>query len=194
MEIAKVFNLYFFSGIVLNLLCNYATLPLWYSKDVMTDPQQGTVTLRDIQESDLDTFFAQQQDPEANFMAAFTAENPADENAFTIKWAKILGDESLIKQTILHGSRIAGHIIKFEQFGEPEITYWLGKEYWGKGIASRALALFLEWVEERPIFARAAKDNLASLRVLNKNGFTIIGEQFCRCDLKLECSFCKYGQ
>jgi RimJ/RimL family protein N-acetyltransferase len=142
----------------------------------MTDPDQGSVTLRDILLADLDTFFVQQQDPQANYMAAFTAENPADQNAFTIKWAMILGDESFIKQTILYDQQVAGHIIRFEQFGEPEITYWLGREFWGKGVATRALALFLELVEERPLFARVVKDNIASLRVLQKNGFTIIGE------------------
>jgi RimJ/RimL family protein N-acetyltransferase len=142
----------------------------------MADIDQGTVTLRNILLTDLNTFFVQQQDPEAYYMAAFTAENPADENAFIIKWAMILGDESFIKQTILYGQQIAGHIIRFEQFGEPEITYWIGRKFWGKGVATRALALFLEIVQERPLFARVVKDNIASLRVLQKNGFTIIGE------------------
>jgi RimJ/RimL family protein N-acetyltransferase len=142
----------------------------------MSDPEQGSVTLRDILLPDLDIFFVQQQDPEANYMAAFTAENPADENAFIIKWAMILGDESFIKQTILYDKRVAGHIVRFEQLGEPEISYWIGREFWGKGIATRALALFLRLAEERPLFARVVKDNIASLRVLQKNGFTIIGE------------------
>jgi RimJ/RimL family protein N-acetyltransferase len=139
-------------------------------------PLQEMVTLRDILESDLDTFFAQQQDPGANYMAAFTAEHPADENAFTIKWAKILGDDTFVKRTILYGSYIAGHITRFEQHGKPEITYWLGREFWGQGIASRALELFLELVQDRPLYARTAKDNIASLRVLQKNGFIISGE------------------
>ena len=108
--------------------------------------------------------------------AGFTAENPADENAFTIKWAKILGDETIVKRTILCDGRVAGHIVKFEQFGEPEISYWIGKAYWGRGVATHALALFLEVVQERPLYARVAKDNIASTRVLQKNGFTIIGE------------------
>ena len=136
----------------------------------------GAIELRDILEQDLEIIFSQQQDPQANYMAAFTAENPADENAFTIKWAKILGNGTFVKRAILYDGRVAGHIVKFEQFGEPEISYWIGKEYWGRGVATRALALFLEVVQERPLFARAAKDNAASIRVLQKNGFTIIGE------------------
>jgi RimJ/RimL family protein N-acetyltransferase len=140
------------------------------------NPTIEKVSLRDIQESDLDTFFAQQQDTEANYMAAFTTEHPADENAFTIKWAKMLGGHTFINQTILYDSQIAGHISRFEQHGQGEITYWLGREYWGKGVATRALALFLEMIKERPLYARAAKDNIASLRVLQKNGFVITGE------------------
>jgi len=140
------------------------------------NPTIEKVSLRDIQESDLDTFFAQQQDTEANYMAAFTTEHPADENAFTIKWAKMLGGHTFINQTILYDSQIAGHISRFEQYGQGEITYWLGREYWGKGVATRALTLFLEMIKERPLYARAAKDNIASLRVLQKNGFVITGE------------------
>jgi RimJ/RimL family protein N-acetyltransferase len=137
---------------------------------------EARVTLRDVLESDLDTFFIQQQDPQANYMAAFTSEHPADVNAFTIKWAKILGDKTFVKQTILYDSRIAGHIIRFQQHGQPEITYWLGREYWGKGVATRALGLFLKLVTERPMYARVAQDNIASLHVLQKNGFIITGE------------------
>jgi RimJ/RimL family protein N-acetyltransferase len=61
-------------------------------------------------------------------------------------------------------------------FGEPEISYWLGKDYWGKGVATAALSAFLDHVEMRPLYARVAKDNLASQRVLEKCGFTVDGE------------------
>ena len=57
-----------------------------------------------------------------------------------------------------------------------EVGYWIGQEFWGKGIATQALRLFLEKVALRPMYARAAKDNLASIRVLQKCGFTICGE------------------
>jgi RimJ/RimL family protein N-acetyltransferase len=66
-------------------------------------------------------------------------------------------------------------VIKFQQFGNPGIGYWIGRKFWGKGVATGALSLFLQEVAERPLFARAAKDNIASLRVLQKNGFLICG-------------------
>jgi RimJ/RimL family protein N-acetyltransferase len=67
---------------------------------------------------------------------------------------------------------VAGYVLVHSWFGNPEITYWLGREYWGKGIATRALGQFLAQVVTRPLYGRAAKDNIASIRVMEKCGFT----------------------
>jgi len=134
------------------------------------------VLLRDVMEGDLSVFFAQQLDPDANHMAAFTARDPADRDAFTAHWTRILGDETITKKTILFDRQVAGHVLSFEQFGKPEVSYWIGKKYWGKGLATRALSKFLGHVKARPLYARAAKDNTASIRVLEKCGFKISGE------------------
>ncbi len=134
------------------------------------------VLLRDVTAGDLPILFEQQLDPEANYMAAFTSRDPADRDAFMAHWAKILADESIIKQTILADGQVAGSIGSFEQFGEREVGYWIGRQFWGKGIATKALAAFLGHVKQRPLHARAVKDNIASLRVLQKCGFTICGE------------------
>jgi RimJ/RimL family protein N-acetyltransferase len=133
------------------------------------------ITLREIFPDDLEIFFEHQKDPDAALMAAFTADDPDDRTAFYSRWRRILSNDTIIKRTILCGDTIAGHVIKFEQFGNMEITYWIGREYWGKGIASMALKEFLANVDERPLYARAAKDNLASRRVLEKCGFVLIG-------------------
>jgi RimJ/RimL family protein N-acetyltransferase len=136
----------------------------------------SAVQLRDVTEADLPIFFEQQLDPDANQMAAFTAEDPADRDAFTAHWTKIRGNDSMTLRTILFGGRVAGYVASFEQFGKPSVSYWIGKEFWGRGIATRALSSFLEYLQVRPLYARAAKDNIASLRVLEKCGFTICGE------------------
>src|SRR5262245_2129280 len=135
------------------------------------------VLLRDVTETDLPIFFEQQLDPAANQMAAFTAKDPADRGAFMAKWAKILGDASSTNRTILFGGQVAGSIGAFVApwSGKLEVSYWIGKEFWGKGIATQALAVFLRAVQARPLYARAARDNIASLRVLDKCGFTITG-------------------
>jgi RimJ/RimL family protein N-acetyltransferase len=143
-----------------------------------SDPETNDVQLRDMIESDLSIFFEQQLDPDANYMAAFTARDPTDRNAFMAHWARILGDETKTKRTILFNGQVAGSVSSYqdEEFGKPEVTYWIGKQYWGKGVATRALAEFLGQVQVRPMYARVVKDNIGSLRVLQKCGFTICGE------------------
>jgi RimJ/RimL family protein N-acetyltransferase len=142
---------------------------------VEKNPLTGSVLLRDVSDDDLPIFFEQQLDPAANHMAAFTAEYPADRDAFTEKWTKILDDDIITKKTILFEGHVAGHVVSFERFGKPEVAYWIGKEFWGKGIATRALSELLSGLKTRPLYARAAKDNIASIRVLEKCGFTISG-------------------
>jgi RimJ/RimL family protein N-acetyltransferase len=136
----------------------------------------GDVFLRDVIDGDLAIFFTQQLDPEANFMAAFTAKDPADRAAFNAHWEKIRSDDGLIKKTILWGEQIVGSIVAYPDQGRLEVGYWLGKEFWGRHIATQALLALLEEVKTRPLYARVAKDNIASLRVLQKGGFIIVGE------------------
>ncbi len=133
------------------------------------------IVLRDVMVCDIAIFCEHQRDPDANRMAAFTAKDPADRVAFTAHWAAILRDDTITKKTILVDGRVAGNIVRFAQFGQPEVGYWIGREYWGKGIATRALAAFLRYVTVCPLFARAAKDNVASIRVLEKRGFIVTG-------------------
>ncbi|MBM7553213.1 GNAT family N-acetyltransferase [Thalassobacillus pellis] len=134
------------------------------------------IILRNVIEDDLPVFFKHQQDPDANHMAAFTSKEPGDWNSFLTHWNKILADKNIIKQTITVQNNVAGNILCFEQLGVPGVSYWIGKEYWGKGIATNALREFLKYVTVRPLYARAAKDNIRSLKVLENCGFTISGE------------------
>ena len=136
-----------------------------------------TVTLRDVIPSDLPIFFIHQQDPEANWMAAFTSRDPSDRHAFDTHWQRIMSDPTIVIRTILCDGQVVGNIAKFLLFGQPEVGYWIDRAYWGRGIATRALTVFLGIITERPLYAAAAKDNLASLRVLQKCGFVITGCQ-----------------
>lgn len=132
--------------------------------------------LREVFDDDLPIFFEQQLDPDANWMAAFTSKDPTDREAFMAKWARIRADESTLNYTIVYDGKVAGAVSSYVLDGKPEVTYWLGREFWGQGIATQALAEFLKLQTARPIYARAAKDNPASLRVLEKCGFKITGE------------------
>ncbi len=129
--------------------------------------------LREIIESDLPIFYEQQLDPEATVMAAFPAR---DWESFMLHWKKIMADETVILKTILFDGQVAGNIVCWETLGEREVGYWIGREFWGRGIASEALRQFLGLVKSRPLFAHVARHNIASRRVLEKCGFTVIGE------------------
>jgi RimJ/RimL family protein N-acetyltransferase len=133
--------------------------------------------LRDVVDDDLPLFFEFQLDPDANHMAAFIARDPTDREAFTAHWNKILAEPTCIIRTIVCDGQVVGSVSSYEESGRPEVTYWIGRAHWGKGIATRALTAFLEQVNAtRPIYARVAKDNPGSRRVLEKCGFKVIGE------------------
>jgi len=131
------------------------------------------VTLRDVAEADVAIFFEHQLDPVAVQMAAFTAKQPADSHRFKAHWTRLLGDEQIVKRTVLVDGAVAGLMVSWQQEGRREISYWLGREYWGRGIATSALRMFLAQELTRPLHARAALDNRASIRVLEKCGFVI---------------------
>ena len=141
-----------------------------------TAEYNARIVLRDVTEGDCPTFFEHQLDPDANYMAAFTSKDPQDRDAFFAHWAKILADDTVTTKTILYDGQVAGSILSHGWFGELEVSYWIGKEFWGRGIASGALTKFLDQNTTRPLYARAAKDNTASIRVLEKCGFTVAGE------------------
>jgi RimJ/RimL family protein N-acetyltransferase len=133
--------------------------------------------LREIHEDDLAILFVQQLDAEANWMAAFTAKEPADREAFISRWRRILADPTIVARAIVHAGQLVGHVLSYEEDGRVEVSYWIGKAYWGCGYATQALDLFLSQVNRtRPIYARVAHDNPASRRVLEKCGFVMIGE------------------
>lgn len=133
-----------------------------------------TVMLRDVSEGDLPVFFEHQLDPEATRMAAFPARDRKD---FMAHWTRILSDETVITRTILFDGRVAGNVVSFVHSGEREVGYWVGKEFWDKGIATQALSMFLEQIETRPLYAHVARHNGASIRVLEKCGFRISAQE-----------------
>ncbi len=134
---------------------------------------RDNVRLRAVTEADLPVLFENQRDPEANRLAAFP---PRDREAFWAHWEKILVDATVRARAILFNGELAGTVASFDRDGKRRVGYWLGKEFWGKGIASRALAELLKEERIRPLYAHVAKSNRASLRVLEKNGFTVCGE------------------
>ena len=134
----------------------------------------AAVTLREVRDEDLPVFFVHQSDPESNRLASFPAR---DQAAFDAHWAKIRADTSIVLRTILVDGTVAGNLVSFEQGGAREVGYWIGREFWGRGVATRALQQFLEIVTTRPLHAVLAPHNVASRRVLEKCGFRFENEE-----------------
>ncbi|MFF6982875.1 GNAT family N-acetyltransferase [Streptomyces sp. NPDC008343] len=128
--------------------------------------------LREVHDSDLPVFYRQLNDPEALRMAAFTPKDPDDWDAFDARWRRIRSSGDVLR-TILADGDVVGSAAVYGDPGEREVTYWVDRAYWGRGVATAALLRLLAEVPERPLYARAAADNEGSLRVLHKCGFRV---------------------
>jgi RimJ/RimL family protein N-acetyltransferase len=135
------------------------------------------VALRPVEDGDLDALFDHMRDPESVLMAAFTAKDPDDRDAFDAHMSKVRASPDCTLLAVTRGGHLVGSIGYFVVDGDTEITYWIARSAWGQGVAGQALALVLETVPVRPLYARAASDNVGSLRVLQKAGFTPIGTE-----------------
>jgi RimJ/RimL family protein N-acetyltransferase len=133
--------------------------------------------LRELRDEDLPTLFEQWADPVAAHMAAFTTPDHMDRDAFERRWSRLRADETVTNRVIVADGDVAGSIGSWGDPGEREITYWVGRSHWGKGIATAALTEFLTIERSRPLTARIASDNVASRRVLEKCGFRVVATE-----------------
>jgi RimJ/RimL family protein N-acetyltransferase len=130
--------------------------------------------LREVRDEDLAVLFGQWADPVATRMAAFTAPDHMDPDAFERRWSRLRADATVINRAIVVDGEVAGTIGSWGDPGQREVTYWIGRSYWGRGVATCALNAFLTVDRSRPLRARVAYDNVASQRVLEKCGFRVI--------------------
>jgi len=128
------------------------------------------VSLREVRADDLPALFEHQCDPEGVRMAAFPSR---DREAFMAHWGKIMANPGCAIRAILCDGRIAGHIAAWSDGADRYLGYWIGREFWGRGVASAGLAQFLHYETTRPLMAHVVKHNGASIRVLQKNGFIL---------------------
>ncbi|MFD1033110.1 GNAT family N-acetyltransferase [Sphingomonas hankookensis] len=133
-----------------------------------------TVTLRRVLPEDLPVFFAHQCDVDAAAMAGFT---PRERGAFDAHWERILGGLAFVARTVEVEGAVAGYVSAFPTEGRVEIAYWLGRDYWHRGIGQAAVAMFLAEQRERPLFASVIDTNGASQAILERSGFVVVGEE-----------------
>ncbi len=127
------------------------------------------VRLRDVEEADLEVFFQQEQDPEAVRRSQFPAR---EREVFMTHWAtKILGDPTVFVQTVTVDGAPAGNVVAWWEKDRRFVGYWFGREYWGRGVGTKALTLFLRQEQTRPLYADPFTGNAGSVRLLEKCGF-----------------------
>ncbi|MCX5558493.1 GNAT family N-acetyltransferase [Streptomyces sp. NBC_00038] len=133
------------------------------------------ISLREVRDSDLSTFWEHLSDPAAQQLAAFTGKYHYDRGLFDSHWAKIRSNPENLIRTVLADDEVVGHVSVHGPPDEREVTYWIAQAHWGRGIATAALKALLELDDTRPLHAQAAADNTGSIRVLEKCGFVITG-------------------
>ena len=128
--------------------------------------------LRDVVDDDIPIFFEHQNDPEAIEMAAFP---PREWEPFESHWRRIRQDEILVTKTIVFEGQVVGNVVSWPRDDRRFVGYWLGREFWGQGLATRALAELVAELD-RPLYAEVSTTNIGSIRVLEKCGFVEIGK------------------
>jgi RimJ/RimL family protein N-acetyltransferase len=145
--------------------------------------RDGSRLLRPVEPADVPIFFDHQDDAEAAAMAAFPRR---DREAHDAHWARILADPTVVVRAILDGDLVAGNVVGFVADGRREVGYWLGRPFWGRGLATAAVREFVELLAERPLLAHVAEHNTGSLTVLRRNGFVVVGQHRYQCDEVVE--------
>ncbi|MFJ7587827.1 GNAT family N-acetyltransferase [Streptomyces sp. NPDC097617] len=131
--------------------------------------------LRETSDEDLAVFWEQLTHPALRQMAAITRKYHYDRGHFDAHWAKVRTDPAVLLRTVVADGVVVGHAAVFGPPEEREVTYVIGPEHWGRGIATRALAELIRLEGTRPLHAGAVSDNAGSIRVLEKCGFTVTG-------------------
>jgi RimJ/RimL family protein N-acetyltransferase len=132
------------------------------------------IELREVEQADLEVFYEHQADAGASAMALFPSR---DREAHFDHWRRSLARPDGIARTVLVDRSVAGNVVSWIAEGRRLLGYWIGREFWGRGVATTALRLFVDEVAERPLFAFVAKSNVASVRVLEKAGFVRANHQ-----------------
>ncbi|MBD3941129.1 GNAT family N-acetyltransferase [Microbacterium sp. NEAU-LLC] len=130
------------------------------------------IDLRPFDDDDLDAVFEMMRDREAVEMAAFTASDPDDRAAFDAWIARQRAADDVLCLVVTENGGFAGTAAAFTVDGDREVSYWIARHAWGRGVATAALRLLIAHEPVRPLFARAAAHNTASIAVLRKVGFT----------------------
>ena len=132
----------------------------------------AAVSLRRVESGDLQILYSFQADEESNRVAVARPRSLKD---FNEHWTRVLSDPGVFVRAIVSDQQVVGSVTCFPLDGVHWIGYWVGRCYWGRGVATQAVSLMLIDIERRPLFARIAASNVASCRLIERCGFVAIG-------------------
>lgn len=133
------------------------------------------ISLREVRDGDLPFLWEHASDPEAQRIAAFTGEYHYDRALFDAHLARIRANPAILMRTVVADGEVAGQVAVYGPPDEREVTYWIDRAHWGRGLATAALTALIDLEPTRPLHARAVADNTGSIRVLRKCGFVVTG-------------------
>jgi RimJ/RimL family protein N-acetyltransferase len=91
--------------------------------------------------------------------------------------AKIRVDPEVIIRVITEDDLVVGYLLSWSTESCRMLGYWIGREFWGRGLASLGLRLFINELPMRPLQAHVASTNLGSQKVLDNNGFSLVSRE-----------------
>ncbi|MBD7958448.1 GNAT family N-acetyltransferase [Microbacterium sp. Sa4CUA7] len=134
----------------------------------------GHVELRPLDDDDLDAVFEMMRDRDAVAKEAFTADDPDDRAAFDTWIARERAADDVTLHVVTEDGGFAGTAAAFTVGEDREVSFWIARHAWGRGVATEALRLLVSREPIRPLFARVAAHNNAAIAVLQRNGFAEI--------------------
>ncbi|WBQ06140.1 GNAT family N-acetyltransferase [Kribbella sp. CA-293567] len=129
------------------------------------------VSLRAITPEDLPTLFENQYDPASATMAGVPIREEAD---FYVRRTRTEADPATDTRAVMVDGEMAGDVVSWTDESGRHVGYRIAQRFWGRGIATTALRLFLAELTDRPLQADLLKTNIGSRRVLEKNGFRLL--------------------
>lgn len=129
------------------------------------------IDLRDFDDDDHDAVFAMMRDREALELVAFTADHPDDPDEFDAWLHRRRAHPDVTLFTVTEDGGYAGTAALFRTEADREVTIWLARHAWGRGIGTATLEILVSREPERPLYARAAAHNAAAVAILRRVGF-----------------------
>lgn len=127
------------------------------------------IALRPVDEADFEVLYEHQADPEFAAMAVFQSR---DREAFVAHQRRVLANPDTVNRAVEVDGELCGSLGSWLDGDMRLVGYGFGRKFWGRGIASAALRLFVdEVIADRPLHAYVATSNYGSIRVLEKAGF-----------------------